>query len=62
VPSRRRRFFAAGAADGFQGSSLISQPDDGHFRIEQVDETAENATFGLAAQAEKDEIMAESRH
>src|SRR6266849_347119 len=52
-------FFAAGAADGLEWIVVdFAAGDDGHFRIEQVDEAAENAALGLAAEAEKNEIVA----
>ena len=52
-------FFAAGAADGFQWVVVnFAAGDDGYLRIEQVDESAEDAALGLAAQAEQDKIMA----
>src|SRR5260370_8857989 len=51
--------FAARAADRFQGIVVdFAAGDDGHFRIEKVDEAAENAALGLSAQAEKNEIVA----
>src|SRR6266849_446900 len=52
-------FFAAGAAEGLEWIVVdFAAGDDGHFRIEQVDEAAENAGLGLAAEAEKNEIVA----
>src|SRR6266851_2439167 len=52
-------FFAAGAADGFQRIVIdFAAGDDGHFRIEEVDEAAKNSAFGLAAEAEQNEIVA----
>src|SRR5216684_6090478 len=52
-------FFAAGAADGFERIVIdFTARDDGHFRVEQVHEPSKNAALGLAAQAEKDEIVA----
>ena len=32
--------------------------DDGHFRVEKIDQAAEDAALGLAAEAEKNEIVA----
>src|SRR5712664_4189544 len=52
-------FFAARAADGFQRIVIdFAASDDGHLRIEQVDEAAKNSAFGLAAEAEQNEIVA----
>ncbi len=52
-------FFAARTADGPERIVVdFAACHDGHFRIEQVDEAAENAAFRLAAQPEKNEIVA----
>src|SRR6267142_178625 len=51
--------FAAGAADGLVGIVIdFAAGDDGHFGVEEIDEAAEDAAFGLAAEAEKNEIVA----
>src|SRR5437879_5242978 len=51
-------FFATRAADGLERIVVdFAARYDRHFRIEQVDEAAQNAALGLAAQAEKNEIV-----
>src|ERR1700687_3238249 len=52
-------FFAASAADGFQGIVVdFAASNDGHLLIQQVGQAAQDAALGLAAQAEKNEIVA----
>src|SRR5438105_120069 len=52
-------FFAARAADGLERIVVdFAARHDRHFRIEQIDQATQNAAFGLAAQAEKNEIVA----
>src|SRR5712664_117590 len=51
-------FFAARSANRFQGIVVdFAAGHDRHLRIEQVDESAKNAALGLAAKAEKNEIV-----
>jgi len=51
-------FFAARAADGLERVIVdFAARNDRHFRIEQIDQATQNAAFGLAAQAEKNEIV-----
>src|SRR6266404_1227329 len=51
--------FAAGAADGLEGIIIdFAAGDDGHFGIEEIDESTQDTAFGLAAEAEKNEIVA----
>ncbi len=52
-------FFAAGAADGLEGIVIdFAAGDDGHLGVEEIDESAQDTAFGLAAEAEKNEIVA----
>src|SRR6266404_597309 len=52
-------FFAAGAADGLERVVVdFAAGDDGHFGVEEIDEAAQDAAFGLAAEAEKNKIVA----
>ena len=50
--------FAAGAADGTQRMIVnLAAGDVGNLRIEKVDQAAQDAALGLAAQTEQDEIV-----
>src|ERR1700676_136754 len=52
-------FLAAGAADGVQGVVIdFAAGNHGNFGIEQADEAAKDAAFGLAAQAQQNKIVA----
>ena len=52
-------FFAAGAADGLEGIVIdFTASDDGHFRVQEIDEAAQNTAFGLTPEAEKNKIVA----
>src|SRR5437879_1709863 len=52
-------FFAARAADGLEWIVVdFAARNDGHFRVEQIHKATQNAAFGLAAEAEKNEIVA----
>ncbi len=51
--------FAAGAADGAERMIVdFAALDDGNLRVEELHEATENAALGLAAEAEKNKIVA----
>ena len=51
-------FFAASAADGLSGSSLISQPaTTGISASRKIDQSAQNAALGLPAQSQQNKIV-----
>ena len=59
VVALRGDFFAAGAANGFQRIVVdFAASNNGHFRIEKINEPAKNAALGLAAKPQKNKIVA----
>src|SRR6267378_867451 len=51
--------FAAGTADRLERIVVdFAAGDDGHLGVEEIDECTQDAALGLAAEAEKNEIVA----